>query len=246
MVVPLWRGSGVNDRLHREDLSQLACDYVAGDLPDEVAQSFRDLLPASQDLQREVAFWQAMQPQLPHNGRPPAARPPGPGFNAVLRQRLQRERGPQGSQYASGWLPNIAAGMAALALLTVGLGLWMVPMAGGSSLEAAQACPVSAQNIPPHRLTGLEAVPARANMGNRGVLYGLQVVHVHPGGPADRLGIRPGDMILSVDGQSVRCPRQFATVIADRADGACRLQVYRPQMQRSDEYELRLDFAYAQ
>lgn len=228
----------MNQRLHREDLSQVACDYVAGDLPELEAQAFRELLPSSEHLQREVAFWQTMQPQLTQHGRPANARPPGKGFNMVLRERLRRES--VGGCGTRSWLPNIAAAVAAAVLLTLGLGLWAVPLGSGSVAAYAAGA------VGKHQLAGMEAVPARATIGPGRVVHGLQVVQVQAGGPADRLGIRPGDMILAVDGQSVRCPRHFAAVIAQQSQGSCRLRVYRPQMQRSDEYELRLDLAQHQ
>lgn len=55
---------------------------------------------------------------------------------------------------------------------------------------------------------------------------GVQVTRVHPGSPADRAGLRPGDRILAVDGRQVTDPDTLGGVIGQKNPG--------------DEIELRL------
>ena len=49
---------------------------------------------------------------------------------------------------------------------------------------------------------------ARARLGLKDEANGVVVAQVEPDSPADRKGIRPGDVILSIDGKPVEEPRQ--------------------------------------
>lgn len=62
---------------------------------------------------------------------------------------------------------------------------------------------------------GLDAVPGESSPGQ-----GALVASVLPGGPADRAGIRPGDVIVSAGGQTVRGPVQVIGVVEKSGVGS--------------------------
>jgi serine protease Do len=71
---------------------------------------------------------------------------------------------------------------------------------------------------------------------------GVVVSKVYPGGPADRAGIRPGDVILSVDGQPVGDIDAFRFRVATRElDKAVAIGIWREDRRR--EVTLRLEIA---
>jgi putative serine protease PepD len=61
---------------------------------------------------------------------------------------------------------------------------------------------------------GLESSPASPSR-----LSGAEVQSVIPNGPADRAGLRSGDVVTRVDGQAVREPSDVAGAIADNKPG---------------------------
>jgi putative serine protease PepD len=48
---------------------------------------------------------------------------------------------------------------------------------------------------------------------------GAQVESVTPGGPADKAGLRKGDLIKAVDGQAIKNPSDLSSVIATKKPG---------------------------
>src|SRR5207248_3565984 len=61
---------------------------------------------------------------------------------------------------------------------------------------------------------GVETAPASPTSPT-----GAQVVRAVPGGPADRAGIKQGDVITSVDGKAIRDPSDISTAIAGKSPG---------------------------
>jgi serine protease Do len=61
-------------------------------------------------------------------------------------------------------------------------------------------------------------IAARPLLG-LGPTGGLLIVTVEPGGPADRAGVRAGDVLLEVDGMPQRSPEQFARTVSRLSPG---------------------------
>ncbi len=53
----------------------------------------------------------------------------------------------------------------------------------------------------------------------RAAPQGLVASHIAPGGPAARAGIRPGDVLLAVDGEEVLSPERLEAALAERSHG---------------------------
>jgi serine protease Do len=74
-------------------------------------------------------------------------------------------------------------------------------------------------------LSGSALEPHRAAVTN---MRGVRVNGVYPGGPAEKAGLRLGDIILSIDGFAVGDPQALRYRLATRrADGSVRLRVLR-------------------
>jgi putative serine protease PepD len=68
---------------------------------------------------------------------------------------------------------------------------------------------------------------------------GAEVGEVTPGGPADEAGLRAGDVIVSIDGRSVRDPEDVADAVSDHEPGdRVEVVVERGGTQRAIEVEL--------
>ena len=68
---------------------------------------------------------------------------------------------------------------------------------------------------------------------------GARILSVLPGSPADRAGIRPGDLIVGFDRNVVTTPRQLYSLVAGTAPGGrLDLQLIRGQMERMVTVEL--------
>jgi serine protease DegQ len=61
----------------------------------------------------------------------------------------------------------------------------------------------------------------------QGQQTGALLVAIEPGGPADNAGLLQGDVLLSIDGQSVESPYELAAVLEDRADSEAIVRVVR-------------------
>ncbi len=60
-----------------------------------------------------------------------------------------------------------------------------------------------------------------------GVEAGVLVRHVRDGSPAAEAGLRAGDVIVSVDGETVQSPRDVGTLVAKAADASVSLGIVR-------------------
>jgi len=60
--------------------------------------------------------------------------------------------------------------------------------------------------------------PQRKGFGGSKNSHGVLVANVQPGSPADLAGVRPGDILLSVNRQPIQSTRQAVEVIAKAKD----------------------------
>ena len=217
-----------------------AAEYVAGDLNDEETCRFEELFENSAELQAEVAFWKQMNKGLQREGRPEDAHSPGAGFNEVLRRRLEREQKLTQPKRIRRWPWFCAAPTAFLAVFVmVGIGAHRTadnhtaPHPDGANLIGHVD-----QGGNPYAL-GMTSQVASLSRHEGRVLVGLRVVNVKTGCVAERLGIRPGDIVISVDDQSIRCPWQLAANMATCGPNEVRkLTVYHPQDARMETIEV--------
>jgi serine protease Do len=79
---------------------------------------------------------------------------------------------------------------------------------------------------PSHKVTrgsiGIQFREGLSNAVNRvyGFKNGVLVQEVQPGGPADKAGLKPGDIIVSIDGRSVKDGDDLVNEIASRRPGS--------------------------
>ena len=71
-----------------------------------------------------------------------------------------------------------------------------------------------------HAYLGLDVEPLTTDTGQRAVAPGLYVIAVSPGGPAARAGIRPGDVVTTIDGVTAASPDQLAELSLRAKPGA--------------------------
>ncbi len=79
-------------------------------------------------------------------------------------------------------------------------------------------------NPPSRPLLGVMAVPVVLENGS----LGMQIGQVFPGGPAQRVGLEPGDMIVRVDGRPLVTPDDMSLALS-RSNGQPVLTVFRPR-----------------
>ena len=74
-----------------------------------------------------------------------------------------------------------------------------------------------------HAFAGLVPAPITPaiaeELGLRGAAEGVIVAGVARGGPADRAGLRPGDVITALDGEPTRTPEEFLAALRAREPG---------------------------
>lgn len=87
--------------------------------------------------------------------------------------------------------------------------LMVAPLAGGPALAQQVFAPTAATGL------GLIAaeLPFQA-MRQLGIEYGVRVVAVAPGGPAATSGLRPGDVLISLQGRPVYSVQRLAWLVA--------------------------------
>jgi hypothetical protein len=102
--------------------------------------------------------------------------------------------------------------VALVALATVagaGVALGAAALAGGSGSKSSTS---NAELSPGHPWLGLQTV---SQMGSSGAT----VLVVDNGGPAQRAGVQPGDVITQVDGQPITSPAGLTAAIAAKQPG---------------------------
>jgi membrane-associated protease RseP (regulator of RpoE activity) len=101
-------------------------------------------------------------------------------------------------------------GLVALATVAgAAVALGAATLAGGSGSGSSKS---DAQVLPGHAWLGLQTV---SQMGTSGAT----VLVVDAGGPAQRAGVRPGDVITQVDGQPITSPGVLDAAIAGKQPG---------------------------
>ena len=229
----------VLSNLDSADASLLAGDFVAGDLSAAEEDGFRSALGRTPQLQREVAFWQVIAGSLQEHGRPEGSRPPSAGFTDVLRHRLQREAALANSRRPVrwSWMSAAAAALVAIALMLV---VNRVSLQSSSEAFVTQfgAEDEIMQGAVPLTLGMSSSVASFARQDGE-VIIGLRVMQVAADCPAQRLGIRPGDIVLAVDNQEVHCPWQLSQQICNCGPNDVRkLTVFHPQKSSSSVYDV--------
>jgi serine protease Do len=66
---------------------------------------------------------------------------------------------------------------------------------------------------------GSLGVSVRDQMDDTGALAGARVVNITSGSPAQRAGLRPGDVIVGVDGSPVRAVRELRALTSSKEPG---------------------------
>ncbi len=105
-----------------------------------------------------------------------------------------------------------------------------IPGSGGGSIGLGFAIPVNlatavadeiiATGTVTHASFGIATVPISGPTAQRaGVSEGLVVTAVQPGGPAASAGIRPGDVITSIDGEPAQSPDQLTELTITKKAG---------------------------
>jgi membrane-associated protease RseP (regulator of RpoE activity) len=87
---------------------------------------------------------------------------------------------------------------------------------GGGAVSVLELTLAATPDGRPQGALGLSTAPAPASGAARGAL----VQAVSPGGPAERAGLRPGDLITGVDRQPVASPEELVRALAGRAPAA--------------------------
>jgi serine protease DegQ len=73
-----------------------------------------------------------------------------------------------------------------------------------------------------HAFTGIRPAPITREIADQlelGSTDGVIVAGLVPGGPAEQSGVRPGDIVLAVDGQPTRTPESFLAVLRPHEPG---------------------------
>lgn len=103
-------------------------------------------------------------------------------------------------------------------------------------------CAVCAHSATGHGIVVKDELPRRAGpLGLRFELHEsgvLRITQVQPGLPADRAGIRPGDLLLTINGESVRTPDDAGAILR-RSKSGDELEL---RVQREDQNDLAVRF----
>jgi predicted metalloprotease with PDZ domain len=86
-----------------------------------------------------------------------------------------------------------------------------------TSYQAAGFVRVDRQSAPAPVNTAI--LPVKIGMSLRGEGAGLRVLHVDYEGPAHKAGVKPGDLVLAINGQRVPTNAAAAALLRERAPG---------------------------
>jgi len=227
------------------DLHDDPAAWVADDLTRAERETFSQQLHADPQAQREVDFWQRVRPAFAETR--PSDDTLGPGFAAAILARAHREQ-PSHPRQLVIRLPLWAATAAAVAAAALIVALLLPsakPTGAGMWLEDGSAVSLNANGedwsdyLPralvsqvSHRNPSLATVHGRERpwlgLWSRPVEVidnttvtgtGHLILRVVSGSPADRIGLRPGDVISTVDGCRLFSTQCIAHRLSDARPG---------------------------
>jgi hypothetical protein len=222
------------------DLHDDPAAWVAGDLAGAERQAFAARLRSDPAAQRDVDFWQRVRPAFADPPR--TGEGLGSGFAAAVLARAQRERPSRRQVVIRLPIWAVSAISAAAAALIVVLLLPTAKPVGGMWLEDGSAVTLQTRggdwsDYMPRALVRQVShhTPAIADDGGRSRPWlglwsrpvdvvdngsasgsGHLVLRVVSGSPADRIGLRPGDVISTLDD----CPLFSTQCIAHKLSDA--------------------------
>lgn len=178
----------------------------------------RESESAAQEMERRRAGFQPGQPPVREPPREPEREPREPLLRRAATAMLAflrslRAATARGLAAAVARLRTISprqVGLVALATVAgAAVALGAAALAGGSGSGPSKS---DGQLAPGHPWLGLQTV---SQMGNSGAT----VLVVDAGGPAQRSGIQPGDVITQVNGQPITSPAVLNAAIASQQPG---------------------------
>ena len=174
---------------------------------------------AADEMERRRAGFQPDEPPVGEPPQEPEREPRPPLLTRVAAAvvaflRSARSATARGFAAAVARLRTISArqvGLVALATVAgAAVALGAAALAGGGSGNGSSKS--DAQVLPGHAWLGLQTV---SQMGTSGAT----VLVVDAGGPAQRAGLQPGDVITQVDGQPITSPGVLDAAIAGKQPG---------------------------
>lgn len=178
----------------------------------------RESESAADEMERRRAGFQPDEPPVGEPPQEPEREPRPPLLTRVAAAvvaflRSARAATARGFAAAVARLRTISprqVGLVALATLAgAAVALGAATLAGGSGSGSSKS---DAQVLPGHAWLGLQTVSQMSTSG-------ATVLVVDAGGPAQRAGLQPGDVITQVDGQPITSPGVLDAAIAGKQPG---------------------------
>jgi membrane-associated protease RseP (regulator of RpoE activity) len=179
----------------------------------------------------EITTEQAAAGTTPRDPGPVAVPEPGaPVYVHVFQRRADAPRVP--AAYGHKAIPRVGTRLRAYLYPSGGdVGRWEGAYPDWFDALNSGPIPPGPGPGPQPRMIGVFTQPVQ--VGNR---MGLQITGVAPGGPAARIGLEPGDIILEADGRPTTTPAQLSAAVRDAGDILRLLirNVRNGQIQRAD------------
>jgi membrane-associated protease RseP (regulator of RpoE activity) len=178
----------------------------------------RESESAAEEMDRRREGFRPGEPPIKEPPKEPEREPRTPlltrvaaAFVAFLRSmRAATARGLAGAVARLSTISPRQVGLVALATVAgAGVALGAAALAGGSGSHSSTS---NTKVMPGHAWLGLQTV---SQMGNSGAT----VLVVDAGGPAQRAGMQPGDVITQIDGQPITSPGVLEAAIAAKQPG---------------------------
>lgn len=104
-------------------------------------------------------------------------------------------------------------------LIAAGFAVLTVVLTLSSCNHGGGATPLSVSSTPRHGDSLPASFGAQGCTALAGTRAGAYIKHVSPGGPADKAGLKPGDVVIAADGQVVRSCDQLAAIVRHHGPG---------------------------